>query len=111
MSESQTCTLSEAITDQANGVILIWSEYTDGEPANANFNCTFIPRRFVHSHPGKGVTCFCSSATYNVVAAKYVYISDTTITGYSNNNASAATATCGVLTSPNKFVLRYVIGV
>lgn len=111
MNDTQSCTLSESITSQANGIILIWSEYTDGESVNANFNCTFVPRRFVSSHPGKGVTCFCSSATYNVVAAKYVYISDTTITGYAANDDSASEATCGVLTSPNKFVLRYVIGV
>lgn len=111
MNSNQTCTLSEAITAQANGIILVWSEYTDDAVVNANFNCLFIPRRFVHSHESKGVVMICSSATLNYVAAKYVYISDTSIAGYTNNSADAAQATCGVTTSPKRFVLRYVIGV
>lgn len=116
MNTSQTCTLTEAITAQANGIILVWSEYGKNDAGestsiNANFTCTFIPRRFVSSHGGKGVVTICSSATLKYIAAKYVYVSDTTITGYGNNVADEAQADCGVTTSPKKFVLRYVIGV
>ena len=111
MSSNQTCTLNENISAQANGVILVWSEYTDGESVNANFNFTFVPRRFVVSHPEKGITSICSSATLNVVAAKYVYVHDSQIVGYANNSADAYDATCGIHASPKKFVLRYVIGV
>jgi uncharacterized repeat protein (TIGR02543 family) len=113
MHDTQTCTLSEAVTAQANGVFLVWSEYdTDkAEAVNANFNITFIPRRFVSSHAGKGVSTHCVSATGNVQASKYVYINDTTITGYANNGTAAYEADCGITMSPKKFVLRYVIGV
>lgn len=113
MTESQTCTLSEAVNKQANGIVLIWSEYdTDtGEAVNANFNLCFVPRYLVGAHDGKGVGLALTSATMNVVAPKYVYISNTTVTGYANNSATAETKTCGILTTPRNFVLRYIIGV
>lgn len=111
MSDAQTCTLSEAISTQANGIVLIWSEYTDGEAVNANFNTCFIPKHFVSAQNDRGVAMLVTSATFNFVASKYVYVSDTSIKGYSNNSAAAATKTCGITSTPKNFVLRYVIGV
>jgi uncharacterized repeat protein (TIGR02543 family) len=113
MSDTQTCTLSSAISSQANGIILVWSEYntTDGAAVNANFNTCFIPKHFVSVQAARGVGMVVVSATFNFVASKYLYISDTSILGYSNNNAAAAEKTCGITTSPKNFVLRYIIGV
>lgn len=113
MSDTQTCTLSSAISSQANGIVLVWSEYnpTDGAAVNANFNTCFIPKHFVSAHEAKGVSMLVVSATFNFVASKYLYISDTSIVGYANNNAAEATKTCGITTTPKNFVLRYVIGV
>ena len=111
MHESQTCTLSSAISKQANGIVLIWSEYTDGDSVNANFNVCFVPKYFASAHSGKGVALPVTTATMYTVAPKYVYISDTSITGYVNNDAEPATTSCGITTTPKKFVLRYVIGV
>lgn len=113
MSDTQTCTLSSAISSQANGIILVWGEYdtTEGASVNANFNMCFIPKHFVSAHASKGVAMVVTSATMNYIAPKYVYVSDTSITGYSNNNATAAEKTCGITTTPRNFVLRYVIGV
>lgn len=111
MSANQTATLSEAITSQVNGIVLLWSEYTDGASVNANFNSFYVPKQFVTNFAGKGVNMILASATFNVAASKYVYITNTAINGYGNNGAAAATKTCGILTTPTKFVLRYVIGV
>lgn len=113
MSDAQTCTLSSAISSQANGIILVWSEFnpTDNTPVNANFNTCFIPKHFVSVHATRGVSMVVVSATFNFVASKYLYISDTSLLGYSNNNAAEATKTCGITTTPKNFVLRYVIGV
>lgn len=113
MNDTQTATLSASISSQANGIVLVWSEYdtTDKAAVNANFTTCFVPKHFVSAHAGKGLGVFVVSATLNYVACKYVYISDTTIAGYANNNAEEATKTCGITTSPKKFVLRYVIGV
>lgn len=111
MSEAQTATLSEAISAQANGVVLIWSEYTDGASVNANFNMQFIPKYFVSAFAAKGVGTIVTSATLNIVASKYVYISDTSITGYSTNNTGATTVDSGITRTSKNFVLRAVIGV
>ena len=45
-----------------------------------------------------------------MMATKYIYISDTTITG-TDDNATVGTGTSGVTYTNNRFVLRYVIGV
>lgn len=111
MTEGQSATLTSAISKQANGIVLVWGEYSDGDAVNANFNMCFIPKHFVSAHAGKGVCLSLTSATMNVVAPKYVYISDTTIAGYANNNAAAAQMACGITATPKNFVLRYVIGV
>lgn len=111
MSETQTATLSEAISKQANGVVLIWCEYTDGAVVNANFNLQFIPKYFVSEFSARGVGTVITSATMNVVATKYVYISDTSIQGYSTNNTGATEVDCGLIRTSKNFVLRAVIGV
>ena len=111
MSDSQTATLSEAISAQANGIVLVWSYYVDGASDNSNFNMTYIPKHFTTLHLGKGVTSIMSNGSMNVVASKYVYVSDTKITGYSGNDDAATVKDTGVTSTSKNFVLRYVIGV
>lgn len=111
MSASQTATLSEAISAQANGIVLVWSHYTDGASDNSQFHTIFVPKQFVSLQSGKGLSMRLSTATGNTFAFKYLYISDTKITGYEKNNISAYTTNSGIKTTPTAFVLRYVIGV
>ena len=111
MNDTQTATLTDAVSNQANGIMLVWGEYTNGEAVNANFNLCFIPKYFVSAHSGKGVCLPITSATMNVMASKYVYVADTSITGYATNDDVAAEMACGVTSTPRNFVLRYVIGV
>ena len=111
MSDAQTCTLSSPISEQANGIVLVWSEYTDGAAVNANFNTYFVPKYQVGTHSGKGVVQIVTNGSFNLIATKYLYISDTSIVGYSGNNAEEATKNTGIKSTPKKFVLRYVIGV
>ena len=113
MMDSQTCTLSESVSLQANGIVLVWSWYStnDSEAKDQNFQYTFIPKYQVGTHSGKGSVAFLAGTTGSTVAVKYVYISNTTITGYSNNNAAEYTSGNGLTLNPKSFVLRYVIGV
>lgn len=111
MSDTQTATLSAAISAQANGVVLVWSYYTDGAADNSNFQMTYIPKHFITLHPGKGVAAVLTNGTMNVVASKYVYVSDTSIKGYAGNDDAATEKTSGVTSTAKNFVLRYVIGV
>ena len=111
MSDSQTATLSAAISDQANGIVLIWSYYVDGASDNSNFQCTYIPKHFITLHPGKGIAAVLTNGTMNIMASKYVYVSDTSIKGYAGNADAATNKDSGVTSTSKNFVLRYVIGV
>ena len=111
MMESHTATLTEAISAQANGIVLVWSEYTDSEVVNANFNTCFIPKHFVSAQSGKGIAMLLTTATLGAIGSKYLYISDTALTGYANNSATASEKATGITSNPSKFILRYVIGV
>lgn len=109
MNAGQAATLSENVTDQNNGIVLIWSDYTNNQANNWHWNCQFIPKKQVELFPGCGITCIMSGGAFSLIGAKYVYISDDKITGNSNNG-SAGSAN-GISYANNRFVLRYVIGV
>lgn len=111
MLSSQSITLSEAISSQVNGIVLMWSYYVDGSADNSNFNTTFIPKQFVSSHNGKGIAAFLTNSSMSKVTSKYVYVSNTTITGHANNSLAATVTDSGITVTPKSFVLRYVIGV
>lgn len=111
MSDGQTATLSNAVTNQAHGIVLIWSAYVDGASANQNFNTTFVPKYFVSAHGGKGVGTWLTNGTGSIVGSKYVYVSDTKITGYSGNSTGETWRESNFHTTNNYWVLRYVVGV
>lgn len=110
MTAGQTAELDEAISSQPNGVVLIFSRYSNGAAENANFNCFFVPKQLVSAHGGAG-SCFqMATVNFSVCAAKYLYISDAKITG-NDLNSAAGTGTSGIKYENNAYVLRYVIGV
>ena len=106
MTADQTVTLSEAVSAQPNGIVLVWSYYNSGAQ-NVNFMFTFIPKHFAATHSGAGFVCSDLCADGHLM--KYLYLSDTTITGHANNTNTSAYG--GVTRANNKYVLRYVIGV
>lgn len=110
MNASQSITLSEAISAQVNGIVLVWSYYTNGAAANYNYHFQFIPKWFAINCAGCGVDLFLSNQTGNVMAHKYVYISDTKITGNDYNDDGTVTGSA-VIYHNNYFVLRSVVGV
>lgn len=111
MNASQTCTLSESITSQPNGIILVWSAYSGGASKNYQFQYFFIPKYHISAHAGCGISVFLTSGGATNVTPKYVYINDTTITGNDDNAANNSTSSSGITIKPKTFVLRYVIGV
>ena len=106
MNASQTATLSEAISAQPNGIVLVWSWYSGGA-SNSCFRHFFIPKHQVSAHNTCGVDC--ARIAYDANMAKYVYIHDTKITGHNLNEGTNTTGGCTY--SNSNFVLRYVIGV
>lgn len=111
MTSGHTATLSEAVSAQANGIVLVFSRYSSNTVQNYHFQTFFIPKSQVSKHPGTG-HCFMltSDGTFSLMAAKYLYINDTSIAGHANNNATG-TGTSGIKYTNNGYVLRYVVGV
>lgn len=106
MTADQTVTLSEPVSAQPSGIVLIWSWYSGGA-SNTNFMITFVPKHFVLNHNGCGINCYGLSTDGHMI--KYVYIHDTKIVGHSSNNST--TTYGGITVANNNYVLRYVIGV
>lgn len=111
MTAGQTATLSQKISDQPNGIVLVFSRYSSGEMRDYHFNSFFVHRNFVELMPGVGNTFMMTTdGSFSVMATKYLYIHDDKIVGNDINSATG-TGTSGVKYENNGFVLRYVIGV
>lgn len=110
MQAGQTVTLSESIHNQPNGIVLIFSRYSNGTAQDYDFHHFFIPKYHVLVNDGKGSNFMMCDSTGAVMARKYLYISGSSITGHTNNTATGATS-CGITWTNNSFVLRQVIGV
>lgn len=107
MHEGQTVALSEAVSKQRHGIVLIWSAYYSGEPENYNFSHHFVPKQFVAAHPSAGMWCSVLGAEHNM--SKYVFVNDTSIMGYIDNIRSDLIS--DVYIHNYDYVLRYVLGV
>lgn len=109
MTAGHTITLSEGISAQPHGIVLVWSQLSNGAATNSNFVYHFIPKQHITSFAGSGVDVHLSNSAFTEIASKYLYINNTTITGHDNNNK---TGTSDDVTYNNAFwVLRQVVGV
>lgn len=106
MNADQTVTLSEAISEQDNGVMLVWSGYYNGSSQNYDWVFVPVPKHHVLSHNGQGICCSALCGDGHMM--KYVYVSDTKIDGHSSGTDTSTIG--GVTRANNKYVLRYVIG-
>lgn len=115
MQNGQSITLSEAVSAQPNGIVLVWSEYgsgTDGYSSNSGFNSFFISKYEIVNHSSAGHNFLLSCWNTTFIGCKYVYISDTVISGADiNNQKYTSPDTNNVIFCNNRFVLRYVLGV
>lgn len=98
MHGDQTVNLSEAVSKQQHGIVLVWSPYSTGY----NWNYNFIPKLHAEAKAGKGVFCPIVSS-FSSVGGKYVYVSDTDIKGNAGNTGSANPV--------GSYCLYYVLGV
>lgn len=107
MNGSQTATLSEAVSAQPNGIVLVFSRYQDGVEQNWGFESFFVPKQLVATHPAQG--SYFSSNQNGRPWSKYIYISDTELKGNNDNTNNAEFD--GRYLFSDYCVLRYVIGV
>ena len=104
LNAGQSINLSEKISDQKRGVVLVLSRYESGASQNYGYCTYFIPKECLDFGP--------ESPAFDIplvkyvegsirTGSKYIYVSDTKIEGAATNG-----------TSPNSgWVFRYAIGV
>lgn len=101
MNASQTVNLSQKISEQRTGIVLIFSGYNSGGVArNWNHTCHFVPKAFLQFWNGGGVMIPMGGAG-GVAGFKYIYIYDDRLEGNDNNASGDNTS----------YVLSHVIGV
>ena len=107
----QNITLSQPVSKQNKGIVLVFSEYdpSTNTAGNSMVSSHFVSKYEVSALSGVG-HLFTTFATWGKAMAKYLYITDTTISGHDAND-NAGTAANGLLYDNTCFVLRYVIGV
>lgn len=109
MNENQTITLSEYVTEQLSGIVLVWSAYDSGSALNIDWQYQFIPKdHVIRADIGTiGSGLFIST----VAGRKFVYVNNKTITGHSQNDNVIELQNVGITLTNTHWVLRYVLGV
>lgn len=113
MNASQTAYLTEGVSEQFSGIVLVFSNYDTssgtGVANNYDWHCFYVPKRLVELQSGTGHTFNMMSQAFGDIASKYLYISDKEITG---NDVNTTNGTRNGITYNNaKYVMRYVLGV
>lgn len=109
MNASQTINLPESISEQRNGIVLVFSYY-DGGALDHSINTFFISKNQIEAFENCGHTFLMGiNAGFSSIGAKYLYFTDTTITGHEGNISTGTNS--GITFANNNYVLRMVIGV
>lgn len=111
MIASQTATLSQKVSEQQHGIVLVWQAYDNGSAQPWHYNFCFVPKWQTLTNPGRGVSMWLTNDVGSQVASKYVYISDDRITGHNNNGSGETSRGSGINVTNNHWALTYVIGV
>ena len=110
MTAGHIISFAEPASKQPNGIVLVWSEYVDGEAKGQTIVNNFVHKASIKAFNGAGNCFWMSTSNGAYVATKYLYIKDDGITGHANNGI-VIEATSGITLTNSRFVLRYVIGV
>ena len=110
MTAGHTINLSEPISKQASGIVLVFSPYENGEKINNDFVSHFVAKKLIAEHSGSGHTFINTKADFVNISTKHLYIYNDKIVGFDNNGNSTLVSS-GITFENNKWVLRYVIGV
>ena len=111
MGANQTINLSQKVSEQKNGIVLVWQAYSDNSPQPWDYNFTFIPKWQPMTNSSRGNCCFLAGSNGDTIGTKYVYIYDDKIVGNDINSNGSTKRNSGITTTNNHWVLTYVIGV
>ena len=109
MTANHTINLPRTVNSMPHGIVLAFSGYANGTAQNYDWVYKFVPRWHVNNHGGNGIDITMTNGNFSQVGAKYLYISNSRIAGFSDN-ASSGTRN-GITYNNAHWVLRAVIGV
>lgn len=112
MNGEQIITLSEPISAQASGIVLVFSHYNNATQTADNYSIHsfFISKKQIELFPSCGHTFLMAvNSGLSSIGAKYLYFTDSNISGHATNTASGTNS--GITFANSAYVLRYVIGV
>lgn len=106
---SQSVGLSEAVSAQPNGIVLVFSAYKVGTGATDTYwQHFFVPKYMIGKDHAGGTTFILEKS--GILRKKYIYINDTDLKG-SDVNDNPKYVFHGQTVDNREVVLRYVIGV
>ena len=114
LTASQTVTYSEPMSQQATGVVLVFSRYISSAAVDYFYSCHMVPKMLITAatsagQTAAGVTVTMATNKFEAISGKYLRMTDTGITGDDANSASGTSN--GITYNNGLFALRYVIGV
>ena len=111
MAENSEILLSQKVSDQSSGIVLVFSASPYDQTGDYNWNFLTIPKQQIALHSGQGVCAFLMrGVSFKDVGTKYLYIYDNKIKGNSHNS-DYGTGDSGIKYNNAYYVLRYVIGI
>lgn len=110
MHSNQTAPLSEKISEQKNGIILLFQPYRNNEPQPFGLYSYFFPKHLIELFgDGFGYSITIPDNDFGIQAGKYIYFYDDYLQG---NDANTSVATMfGTSVDSKNVVLTAVIGV
>ena len=110
MHGTQTATLTESVSGQPHGIVLVFSRFVDGAAMNYDFVSHFVPKGIVAQ--GTWFHTFALAAIgFSTISTKFLKIANTTIVGDDRNDDNGSSSGTGVTFQNSGWVLRYVFGV
>lgn len=111
MTEAHTFTLTERISNQASGIVLVFSRFSNGAVVDGIFHSFFVPKELVNKQSSASYSFTMSTPNFSHICCKSLFINDTTVTGNSYNSTTGTSTSSGITYDNSAFVLRFVIGV
>lgn len=108
---SQTAYLSQKLSEQQHGIVLVWQAYDNGSAKNWHFNYNFIPKWHALNKAGTGVSLWLTNDVGSQVASKYIYVYDNKLVGHDSNSNGETSRGSGINVTNNHWVLTCVLGV
>lgn len=111
MTAGHTVNLGEGnrISQQKNGIVLVFSLYRNGAAEDVSINSFFISKKEVELLDGAPHFFFLGiNAGFSSLAGKYIYIHDDKLVGHEGNDDVGSSV---ISFNNSSYVLRYVIGV